>query len=249
MEDEIVKTKAGASAAHMAKMRDAAKIAKAAKVAKAAEQNATEAAKDIHRLAPTPLSRQHKQAEDMDDTPRGGSKLQSKNGRVEALGRDGEVLSRSQVYVTDSFEIEKRLWPKGWDYQWNTISVHGNADVARDQMNFMQSQGWRAVPAERYAGTLLPRAAKGSIVRGGVILEERPTSLGDEARAEDVRNARKLISDRNESLKLAGVKQAMPDGFEMGGKYKGTGGDIRMSIDKALDVPAPSYTLANPGDE
>ncbi len=225
---------------HMAKMQAAAKAAREAKAAAKAIAAAQE---------PPKPARQHKQEDDEAETAaKGGSKLQSKNGRVEAMGRDGEVLSRSQIYVTDSFEIEKRLWPKGWDYQWNTISVHGNADVARDQMNFMQSQGWRAVPAERYAGSLLPRGAKGSIVRGGVILEERPTSLGDEARAEDLRNARKLISDRNESLKLAGVKASMPEGFEMGGKYKGTGGDIRMSIDKALDVPAPSHTLVKDGE-
>ncbi len=226
---------------HMAKMQAAAKAAREAKAAAKAIAAAQE---------PPKPARQHKQEDDEPEAAaKGGSKLQSKNGRVEAMGRDGEVLSRSQIYVTDSFEIEKRLWPKGWDYQWNTISVHGNADVARDQMNFMQSQGWRAVPAERYAGSLLPRGAKGSIVRGGVILEERPTSLGDEARAEDLRNARKLISDRNESLKLAGVKASLPEGFESGGRYKGTGADVRISIDRNLDIPAaPSHTLAK-GDE
>jgi hypothetical protein len=40
----------------------------------------------------------------------------------------------------------------------------------------------------------------------------------------------------------------MADGFEMGKRYKGTGGDIRMSIDRALDAPQPEYTLAV-GDE
>lgn len=241
MEDEIVKTKRGASPEQLARMRAAAVQAKA----KAKAEKLAAAA-----AAPKPeLVRAHKQEDDEPETaPRGASKLQSKTGRVEAMGRDGEVLSRSQIHVTDAFEIPREEWPKGWDYQWNTISVHGNAEVARDHYNFMESQGWRSVPAERYAGTRLPRGAKGSIIRGGVILEERPTTLGDEARLEDLRNARKLISDRNESLKLAGVKQSMPDGFEMGGKYKGTGGDIRMSIDKALDVPAPSYTLAK-GDE
>ncbi len=225
---------------HMAKMQAAAKAAREAKAAAKAIAAAQE---------PPKPARQHKQEDDEPEAAaKGGSKLQSKNGRVEAMGRDGEVLSRAQVYVTDAFEIPRDEWPKGWDYQWNIISVHGNADIARDQNGLMYAQGWRSVPAERYAGTRLPKSAKGSIIRGGVILEERPTSLGDEARAEDYRNARKLISDRNESLKLAGVKASMPDGFEMGGKYKGTGGDIRMSIDKALDVPAPSHTLAKDGE-
>ena len=78
---------------------------------------------------------------------------------------------------------------------------------------------------------------------------ERPKSLSDEARAEDIRLAKQLISDRNESLKLSGMRKNMGDGFEMGNKYRGTGGDIRMSIDRSLDVPSPpSHELAEPGE-
>lgn len=226
MQDEIVKTaRPGASSAQLQKMRDA----KAAKKASAP-------------------ARLHKQDDD-DEGQVAAGRVHADTGRVAALGRDGELLSRSVTLAVDEFDIPKHKWPKGWDYQWNTISVHGNADIAASMFNHMQQQGWRSVPAERYAGSLLPKSAKGAILRKGMILEERPTTLGDEARLEDLRNARKLISDRNESLKLAGVKANMPDGFEMSGKYKGTGGDIRMSIDKGLDIPTPSHTLANPGDE
>ena len=124
------------------------------------------------------------------------------------------------------------------------MSVAGNSEVVADYSLMMHQNAWRPVPAERYAGTLLPANAKGAIIRGGQRLEERPQTLTDEARAEDIGNARQLISDRNESLKLSQTKRSMPDGFEMGGKYRGTGGDIRMSIDRALDVPRPSHTLA-----
>lgn len=216
-----------------------------------AAMNRARAAKQAKQAkAPEPVERQHKQVDDEAEAAgRGGSRLQSKNGRVEVMGRNGEVLSRSSTYVSDSFEIPKHLWPKGWSYQWNTLSVHGNTEVVRDHMNLMQQQGWRAVPAERYAGTLLPRGAKGAMVRGGMVLEERPETLTEEATREDVANARKLISDRNESLKLAGVKKSMPEGFEMNsGQYKGTGGDVKISIDHGLDAPPPSYTLAKPGE-
>ncbi len=226
MEEEIVKTNSAAKTEALAKAR----AAKAAKKAAAAPEEPTRQ----HKAEPEPAEeREHRMG---------------RSGRIEATGRDGEVLSRGAVYVRDSFEVDKPLIPEGWDYQWNSISIHGNAEVVRDMHNLMTQQGWRPVPAERYAGTLLPRGAKGNIVRGGVILEERPTVLGNEARQEELNAARKLISDRNESLKLAGVKKNMPDGFEMGGQYKGTGGDIRMSIDKGLDIPAPGYTLAKPGE-
>jgi hypothetical protein len=79
-------------------------------------------------------------------------------------------------------------------------------------------------------------------------LEERPEEMGNQARAEELRLAKQLISDRNESLKLSGLRKSMGDGFEMGKQYRGTGGDIRMSIDRALDAPAPSHKLAEPGE-
>ncbi len=135
--------------------------------------------------------------------------------------------------------------PAGWRYQWNVITVVGNSEIAADQSHGMYQNGWRPVPAERYAGTLVPANAKGNIMRGGQRLEERPEALCIEAQEEDIRAAKQLISDRNDSLKLSGVRKQMGDGFEMSGKYRGTGGSIRMQIDKSLDMPVPpQHTLA-----
>jgi len=158
------------------------------------------------------------------------------NGRIEVTGRDGEVLSRTRTQVGDIFEIPQDMVPKGWSLQWNAISISGNSDIILDFNHMMHQNGWRAVPAERYAGTLVPKGSKGPIIRGQQMLMERPLALTLEAQQEDVRNAKQLISDRNESLKLAGVKKGLGEGFEMEGKYKGTGGGIRMQIDKSLDV-------------
>ena len=163
-------------------------------------------------------------------------------------GRDGEVLSRTRSGTADPFDIPADLIPPGWDYQWNVVTVTGNSDVCLDQGMGMYENGWRAVPAERHPGRFVARGTKGEIIRGGQRLEERPMQLTVDAKAEDVRNARQLLSDRNESLKLSGVPKAMPDGFEMNSRRRGTGGQIRMSIDPALDIEAPSHTLAGPGD-
>ena len=154
------------------------------------------------------------------------------DGRLEVTGHNGEILSRTRTQVGDSFEIPKSMWPPGWSYQWNALSVNGDSECVRETNSHMNLNGWRAVPAERHAGVLMPKGAKGSIIRGQQLLVERPTVLNDEAIAEDIRNARQLISDRNESLKLAGVKKGMPDGFAMSDKASG----IRMQIDKSLDV-------------
>ena len=229
MEDEIVKSD------------------KRAKYAAAAEKRkATWAAK---RAAAELPKREHKVIDDevlpteQPSAPQ-GSRLNSRTGHVEAVGRDGEVLSRTQQHVADEFEIPRHKWPKDWEYQWNTISVHGNADIVSGQYTHMQAQGWRPVPAERYAGDFLPRGAKGSIVKKGMILEERPAVLGIEARSEELAAAKRLISDRNESLKLAAVGKGMPDGFRARNDVSG----VRMQIDKSLDVlnvnqEAGQYTL------
>lgn len=166
-------------------------------------------------------------------------------GRIEAIGRDNEVLSRRRTSTGDIFDIPKDLIPKGWEYQWCAVSVVGNTEILLDQNLMFAENGWRSVPSDRYPGKFMPAGHKGSIIRGGQMLMERPSSLSDEARADDIRAAKQLISDRNESLKLSGVRKQMGDGFEMSGKYRGTGGNIRMSIDRALDVPAPQHTLAD----
>lgn len=157
-------------------------------------------------------------------------------GRGEALGRNGEILSRKRTQAGDIFEIPKDLVPQGWAYQWAAVSVTGNTEILLDQNLMFAENGWRPVPSYRYPGRFMPAGHKGSIIRGGQMLMERPQSLSDEARAEDVKAAKQLISDRNESLKLSGVKKGLQDGFEMSERYRGTGGGVRLQIDKSLDV-------------
>jgi hypothetical protein len=175
-----------------------------------------------------------------------GARTPLRDGEV--VGRNGEVLSRKRTVSGDIFDVPNELIPKGWEYQWCAVTVVGNTEILMDQNLMLAENGWRPVPSSRHAGRFMPPNHQGSIIRGGQMLMERPKSLCDEARAEDVRLARQLISDRNESLKLSGVRKNMGDGFEMGPKYRGTGGDIRMSIDRALDAPKPSHPLAEPGE-
>lgn len=169
-------------------------------------------------------------------------------GRVTATGRDGEELSRRRTSTGDIFNIPRELIEPGWEMQWIAVSVVGNQEVVMDQNLMMLENGWRPVMAERFPGRFMPAGHKGHIIRGGQGLYERPKVLSDEARSEDIRAAKQLVTDRNESLKLTGVKNQLGAGFEMSGKYRGTGGDVRMSIDRALDAPTPEHQLADPGE-
>jgi len=223
MDDEITKAP---------KMTPAERMAKARAVA-AANRAARKAEAPVKRKVKKPPIFEEKAAARTE--VRRGARSKS-DGRMEVTGRNGEVLSRTRSQVGDIFEIPKDMIPKGWTYQWNPMSVAGNSDILLDQNHMMHQNGWRPVPAERYAGTLVPAGTKGNIVRGQQILMERPKVLTDEARAEDIRNAQQLINDRNEALKLGSVKKSLGPGFEMDGRYKGTGGGVRMQIDKSLDV-------------
>lgn len=166
----------------------------------------------------------------------------------EVLGRSGEVLTRKRTGALDPFHVPPDMIPKGWAYQWNPVSIMGSTDACMSVSNSMYENGWRPVPASRHPGKFVPFGKSGDIVRDGQRLEERPAILSQQAAAEDVRMAKQLISDRNDALKLSGVKNAMPDGFAMSNRYHGTGGSIKMDIDRALDIEPPSHQLAEPGE-
>ena len=163
----------------------------------------------------------------------------------EYKGRNGEVLSRSRKSGTDQFEGVRP--PDGWSYQWNTVTVFNNADVVMGQQMAMRDNGWRPVPAERHPGSFVPFGKTGDIVRDGMRLEERPLEMTLEAQAEENAVARRQMQDRDESLMgaKANLRGALGKGFEMNpGRYRGTGGQLRMSIDPGVDIPSPSYKTA-----
>lgn len=171
---------------------------------------------------------------------------------TEVRGRNGEILSRSLTNVIDEFEIPENLKDKDWDMQWCVVSVHGDTDIALNLLQDFEANGWRAVPACRFPGRYMKAgtAPDAAIIRKGQMLMERPMVLSLQAREEDERKARRQMSDRDQSLmgRKANLRNSMPEGFEMGGKYRGTGGDLRMSIDKGLDIPKPSYPVAGSGE-
>lgn len=236
--------------ANMAKAREKLAANRAARKAQnpsdVAAQDAyrdIEAAKQMEQLVE---AIDHEREQVRGNRARTPIRAQRDGGRVQVTGRNGEVLSRQRTQTGDIYEIPRELIPQGWDYQWCAVSVVGNTEILMDQNLMMAENGWRPVPAERHPGRFMPVGHKGSIVRGGQMLMERPMALSEEARAEDIRAAHRLISDRNESLKLGSVKKEMAQGFEMSNKYRGTGGSIKMDIDRGLDIPRPSYDLADP---
>jgi hypothetical protein len=172
--------------------------------------------------------------------------------RGQYVGRNGEILSRAvNVGAGDQFEIPAHLKEPGWDYQWLTEHIYNNPDIVRRHNHQMYQGGWRAVTATgRWNGVFGPKSDTGHIRVGDAGLYERPLGMSEDAREEDIKRARQQMSDRDQSLMggKANVRGTVPADAMNSRKYRGTGADLRMSIDPALDVPVPKHTLAAPGE-
>lgn len=161
-----------------------------------------------------------------------------RRGAMVVTGRNGEILARRQTSVGDIYHVPPEEIPDGWDYQWNTYTVHNQ--MAIDQQVLMHANGFRPVPCDRHEGRWTQPGHKGDIVVKGMRLEERPTALGEQARTEDIQKARTQMRDQTDSLRLT---EKLPKGFESGRKYRGAGGDVRMTIDRGLDIPRPQHEI------
>lgn len=240
--DEIQKLKPGSKAAK-AMLAPPSKRERAA-IQKAAKRRFAQPEPQIEEEVQVAPARQRAARVPTRQPSRDTSRETGRGGRVVVTGRSGEQLSRSRSATgIDPFHINPEIIPPGWEYQWNAVTVFGNAEVLADQSLTMNEQGWRAVPADRHPGRYMPVGHKGSIIRNGLRLDERPKALSDEARAEDLEAANKLISDRNESLQLTGLRDKMPSGFAMNKRYRGAGGQVNMSIDLGADIPRPQHEL------
>ena len=99
----------------------------------------------------------------------------------------------------------------------------------------------------RWNGVFGPPSDTGHIRVGDCGLYERPEGMTEDAKAEEYEKAVGQMRDRDQSLMggKANLRQSLPDGMEMSNRYRGTGADLRMSIDPGLDVPAPKHQLAD----
>jgi hypothetical protein len=168
-------------------------------------------------------------------------------GGVVVKGRNGEVLSRGKAGTTDAYEIPEDIIPKGWRYQWNTVSVIGNAEVARRHNLTMYAQGWRPVPANRHPGMFMPLNHEGPIEIEGMRLEERPEELCAEAEYEDKVRALTQMKDRDEALmgRRANLQGSMHQDLKLNPRANYKGRKTQLSIDETYEIAPPNYQPAD----
>lgn len=167
--------------------------------------------------------------------PQEGQVVARRDGHVEVQGRGGEVLSRRSPDVGDEFHIPEHTIPRGWRYQWIAESIFGDEHVTAKMRSGMHNNGWRPVPHERHPE--LFGTGTGAIRWGGLVLAERPASLDDEAKAEELAKARQQMADRQQMGNP--LRQAMPDGFTA--NHKGAQPRVNISIDPGVDIERPHY--------
>lgn len=145
-----------------------------------------------------------------DEAPVRQARQEPRSGRAEAVGRDGEMLTRRRPADVDEFYVPAGIIPYGWEYQWNVETVTGEPQTS--EIIAMQENGWRPVPAGRHRDMFMPKGypENGLILRKGLRLDERPKVLSDEARNEELAKAGRLVKDQQEQL---GLTQKMPSGF------------------------------------
>lgn len=161
------------------------------------------------------------------------------SGRAEVIGRDGSVLSRKRTGAQDIFHIPPHLVPDGWDYQWNPYTVMGETQVSSQIA--MAENGWRPVPADRHAGHFMPEGYKGNIIRDGLILEERPMSLTEEAKREEKARADQLVRDNRSQF---GLGNKVGPGFSEDRQYRGAGPQVNTRIGPAPEISRPQLEIA-----
>lgn len=170
--------------------------------------------------------------------------------RGQAMGRNGEIITRTVTTEGDQFHIPEDIKEPGWSYQWMSEKVIGDKDVVRRHNHQMYQAGWRPVLAgsgTRWNGVFGPKEDTGHIIVSDMGLYERPTQLTEEATDEERRKAVGLIRDRDQALRGA-VKKMLPEGFDTNRaamNYKGRQTSRQMYIDQEANPLAPQYQPAD----
>lgn len=163
-------------------------------------------------------------------------------GRIQVVGRNGEVLTRKRTASTDPFHIPEEIIPEGYTYQWNTVTVFNEPNTAG--MLTMAENGWRPVPAGRHKGMFMPAdyPEGGEILRDGLRLEERPEELTWEAQDEERAKASRLVNDNLAQHRLV---EKLPQGFTRNNQNLRRREQATSSkvIAPAPDIAAPRYEI------
>ncbi len=144
--------------------------------------------------------------------------------------------SREQRDV-NRYAIPQRLIPPGWDVEWKTISVLGQAVSSADLMDIHEG-GWRPEKAKNWSIFVPPGTDPDATIElDGMRLYGRPKSFTLEAKREDEQAANRQMRDRMMASQegrvvkggeggladMSNVVRAVPLGVSVEGEVGSTG--------------------------
>jgi hypothetical protein len=121
-----------------------------------------------------------------------------------ALQRSEQRTPQRVVIRTSAnrYDYDKSKQPAHMDYGWKRMTIAGQEDT--EHLINCDENGWLPVPPERHP-ELAGRRTKGSeIVRGGLVLMERPKEITEEARNLDKFAASHQVASQVQRLGLEG---------------------------------------------
>lgn len=105
---------------------------------------------------------------------------------------------RKATQVEDIFYIPVDEIPEGLSYEWKRYSVIGQEDPF--YLAQLREQGWEPVPPKRHPSWVPPGYSQPHIIKGGMILMDRPIELTEEARDEQRVLARRQVREAEARL-------------------------------------------------
>lgn len=120
------------------------------------------------------------------------------------------LTRRSRRGDTNAWDIPMHLRKPGWDYQWWTMTVHGQQVDGGDVAEIYEG-GWRPAKAKDFKEILSPHWDKPTVERQGQMLYTRPMHLTMEARQEFYEKAEEQKRDKLQAaMASAGGKIGRP---------------------------------------
>lgn len=129
-----------------------------------------------------------------------GNRLRSQRTAQHEAEHSGprRVRRRKATAVEDMFFIPVEEIPEGSSYEWKRYTVIGQEDPF--YLAQMREQGWEPVNPKRHPTWVPPGYSQPYIIKGGMILMERPIELTEEARAEQKLLARQQVREAEARL-------------------------------------------------
>jgi hypothetical protein len=180
-----------------------------------------------------------------------GIKAQAKPGilkRGQALGLDGEVLSRSRSEgFRNEFDVPSTLIPEGFVAQWVRETCHGKPDEAN--VTAHMENGWRPTVTEGILKHYRMPAGTKHVKRDGLVLMLRPKALNDEALAEERQSAVELKQAQAEQFGVRKLPKGFDDGYvDETGKFDARR-KLRRTVEGSPRDLMPERELAIGDDE